>query len=276
MNKIRLGILSILCVAVGILCACSRQPDDVLDKEEMASLLADIHMGESIVESNSSAFPNDSVKRAFRQSIYARHGLTSEQVETSLAWYGYNMEKYVEVYDRVIELLNEDLTAAQGRLGSAAPASDENGFGLSLEGDSVDVWTDVRFRPFTKSMPNHISFLLRNEPNWENGDIYTFRSKLSGNSQIAKLIVAIDYSDGTIETFSSRMIGDGWHEARFAVDSLRNAREIMGTFRYDAAPDEVAFIDSISLTRTRINSGFTSGREGVSSLNPKRHSSRID
>lgn len=276
MNRIRLGILSFVCVAFGLLCGCSRQPDDVLDEEEMARLLADIHIGESVVEANSSQFTDDSVKRAFRQSIYARHGLTTEQVETSLAWYGYNMEKYVEVYDRVIEILNEDLTAAQERLGSAAPASADNGLGLSLEGDSVDVWTDVRFRPFTASMPNQISFVLRSEPNWETGDIYTFRSKLSGNSQIGKLTVAVDYSDGTMETYSSKMIGDGWHEARFGLDTLRQAREIIGSFQYDAAGDEIAFIDSISLTRTRSNTGLTSGRDGMVSFGNKRHSSKVD
>lgn len=279
MNSWRL-VISFFCAVFAItLCSCSRTPDGVLDEEDMAELLVDVHKGEGVVESNPSAFPTDSAKRAFRQAIYARHGLTTEQVDKSLRWYGYNMEKYVDVYDLVLEKLDEDMRLAQERAGaSGTAATGLNGTGsLALEGDSVDVWIGLRFRPFAQSLEsNVIPFLLKFDQNWEQGDIYTFRSKMQGNSREGRLIVGIDYTDGSSDTYSSRLIGDGWHETKFALDSTRTAREIYGALQYDASAGEVAFVDSISLTRTRWKQGVAIGREGVTSIKPKRHSNIID
>ncbi|MCM1293733.1 MAG: DUF4296 domain-containing protein [Bacteroides sp.] len=272
-------ILSFIIVSAAIiLVACNRTPDDVLDQEDMAQLMADIHQGESVVESNSSAFYNDSLKRAFRQSIYARHGLTPEQAEKSLRWYGYHMEKYIDVYDRVIEILNDRMSQAQEEAGEAGKKLNDQTFGvLALEGDSVDIWNDIRFRPFNSTMPdNLIAFNYMGEPNWEKGDIYYFRSKLSGNSQPACLTVAIDYSDGTSETFSDRMIGDGWHELKFGLDTVKTARAIYGTIYYNAPEGETAYIDSISMTRTRWISGKPTPRAAISSLRRKPTSSAFD
>lgn len=275
MNRF-VDISLILAVAFAIVCSCSGVPDGVLDKEEMARLVADIHIGEGVVESNPSAFPNDSTKRALRQSIYARHGLTSDQADASFRWYGYNMEKYVEVYDRALEMLDEDMQFAQEQLGSSSPGAATTGY-LALEGDSVDVWNDIRFRPFSPTLPsNLISFNLKSDPNWEKGDIYTFRSKMQGNSRTARLIVGINYADGTFDAYSRNVIGDGWHELRFALDSVKNAREVYGAFHYEAPEGEVAYIDSISLTRTRWRPGSTAGRDGVSRMHVKRHSGAVD
>ncbi len=278
MNSWRQVIL-FFCAAFAVaVWSCSSTPDGVLDEDDMAALLVDVHKAEGVVESNPSSFPTDSAKRAFRQAIYARHGLTTEQVDKSLRWYGYNMEKYVEVYDLVLEKLDEDMRLAQERAGaSGAAATGLNGGSLALEGDSVDVWVGLRFRPFTQSLEsNVIPFLLKFDRNWEQGDIYTLRSKMQGNSHEGQLIVGIDYSDGSSEVYSSRLIGDGWHEAKFALDSIRTAREIYGAIQYNASDGEIAFIDSISLTRTRWKPGVTVGREGVTRIKPKRHSNAID
>lgn len=267
----------LLLIMVASMVACKGVPDGVIEQERMARLLADIHIGEGVIESNPSAFPTDSAKRAFRQAIYARNGFTTAEVDSSLRWYGYNMDKYIEVYDRVIEILNADLAAVEQRAGSTAAASLRAGGSVAMEGDSVDVWYDVRFRPFSRNLPaDIIPFVLRSEPNWERGDAYTFRSKLSGNSRQARFVVAVDYDDGTVETTSSNLIGDGWHEVKFAVDSARNAREIYGSLQYVGAKGEVAFIDSISLVRTRWKPDKAPLRQVMKPLQGKKTSNRFD
>lgn len=244
-----------VCVCASLLmCAasCHRVPDDIIPQEKMAALLADLHKGEAVVDANSQTMSGDSVRRAFRQAIYAKHGYSTAQVDSSMRWYGFHMDRYVEVYDRTLEILNAELEKAQEQSGSSATAT-TNGY-MAMEGDSVDVWTGVRSRRFSINMPSDIiSFNILSEPNWEAGDIYTLRAKMLGNQQNAELKVAIDYADGSREYLSRKVIGDGWHQLAFAVDSARTAREIYGTIHYPSvqSPDRVAFIDSISLTRTR-------------------------
>ena len=111
-------LLPLLCILL-LAAACDRRPDGVLGKEDMARLLADIHKAEIVAETNTRTY-NDSLKRVLRQSVYARHGVTTEDVDSSLSWYGYNMEKYLEVYDRVIEILEKERDDARLKAGSVS------------------------------------------------------------------------------------------------------------------------------------------------------------
>lgn len=274
----RLPLIITGLILAGALTCCKRTPEGVLPQEKMAELIADIHVGESVAEATPGSFPNDSTKRALRQAIYARHGLTPEQAEASLRWYGYNMERYIEVYDRAIEILNERMRDAEllaGTSGSNPASTPQNN--LTLEGDSVDVWNGITFRPFSSELlSNVIPFSMLHDINWEKGDIYYLRSKLTGNSGPVVFTVAIDYDDGSKETFSNRMIGDGWHDVSFGLDTVRTARQIYGTISYQVPDGETAYIDSVSLTRARWSTGKFTPRNEMKKLSNKRHSPIYD
>lgn len=133
MNRTRARKLKVAAaLAVLALSACSKVPSGVIAPEEMAQLLADIHTGESVIDMNRMEFSSDSAKQAYKQSVYARHGVTAEQVDSSFGWYGRNISQYMEVYDRTIEILDRRLIETGNRI--AADAA------LSIAGDSVDVW----------------------------------------------------------------------------------------------------------------------------------------
>lgn len=264
-----------LLVALVIWC-CNRVPDSVIQPEEMASLLADIHKGESVVESNAGKFPTDSAKRAFRQAIYKAHGVTTQQVDSSLRWYGYNMDKYIEVYDRAIELLNDEIAQVSEQAGKSGESTNVYA-SMVMEGDSVDIWYENRYRVFTPALSNRIvTFLFNSEPNWENGDVYIFKAKTINNSNPATLTVAVDYADGSGESFGKELIGNGWHEVRFALDSARVAREIYGTIGYNVNDSEVAYVDSISFTRTRWNRSKAPARDIMKPFKNKHISGAFD
>lgn len=55
-------ILSLVAM-LSILVACNNVPDYVIPQEEMAQLLADIHIGESVVDANSREYMSDSLKK---------------------------------------------------------------------------------------------------------------------------------------------------------------------------------------------------------------------
>lgn len=37
-----------------------------------------------------------------------RHGVTREQFDTTLVWYGHHIETYMKIYDRVVERLKAE------------------------------------------------------------------------------------------------------------------------------------------------------------------------
>ncbi len=233
----------------GVLSSCDPAPDGVLSKEEMARLLADIHKGESVTDIERRSFSTDSMKMALRQSIYMKHGVDKATVDSSMRWYGKHMETYVEVYDRVIEILEEDLTTATDRAGAEKQSTQMD---IAVEGDSVDVWNDIRYRRFAPAMPSEIiPFVLKSDRFWERGDVYQLLVKMLDSRGTTSLTMVAEYTDGSADYVTSTTVGEGWKSVKLVLDSAKMASNVYGSISYTGSTGEVAMADSISLWRSR-------------------------
>lgn len=243
MSKIRHIIFSAIAL---IITACTGVPSGVIPPEDMAQLIADFHVGEAVVDMNRQEFDTDSLRQLYKQSVFAAHGYTSEQVDSSLAWYGRNTLKYIDVYDRALEILDNRLIETGNRIAAEAA--------LSIAGDSVDVWPWARFVSFGALSPSMIApFDFLRDENWEPGDSYTWRAKLFNNTENPRFNMVVEYSDGTAETASKVAPGDGWNEIVFPTDSTRTATRIYGYFEGAFRPGTTLRADSIQLIRKRVD-----------------------
>lgn len=212
----------------------------------MAELMADVHMGEAVVDLNRSLFPNDSSKQLMKQSIYQKHGVTSEQVDSSFMWYGQNITYYMEVYDKTIEILEHRLIETGNRI--AANAS------LSIAGDSVDVWPNARFISFNDRLPSRsVMFNFSRDRNWDRGDNYTWRAKFFNHEDGSRWLVGVEYADGTIEYQEQGITGSGWKEIRLVTDSLLEPVRIFGMLHGANRPGTEMRLDSIEMVRKRVD-----------------------
>ena len=100
----------ILCmILASVVVACGkRMPKEVIDSKKMEDLLIDIHKSEAFMESDYPYYAKDNRKDSIRNAILAKHGVTRAEFDTSLVWYGMNIEKYIEIYKKVIERLQEE------------------------------------------------------------------------------------------------------------------------------------------------------------------------
>lgn len=236
-----LGWFVVACMISG----CDDTPEYVIKQDDMVDLLVDLHKGEGVVDINHGAYRNDSVKRVLKQSIYARHGVTSEQVDTSLVWYGHHIEKYIEIYDKVIERL-------EAQLKDADVLAQGERVQLSIAGDSVNVWAEKEFyRFFDKSPSNFLKFSFKKDENWEKGDVYNWNMYLRNRRSPVTLIMVADYTDGTSDYAYRIFSQDGWVNMSFAVDTAKTARTVYGVASAVPQAGEVMYLDSISLVRTR-------------------------
>lgn len=246
MNKWGLYILSAI-MGITLFSNCSSTPDEVLPQEKMAQLLADIHIGESIVDAERTKYYNDSLKKTVKQSILIKHGVSQAQLDTSFAWYGHNIEEYIAVYDRVIEILDNDIKA----LGY----SKDEQLNISFEGDSVNTWQGVNHYSFNINTPSEfISFNLSKDRYWENGDYYTWRLKLANNISQIKWGIAADYNDGSSEFINAKISNEGWNEITLITDSTKTLNRVYGYIHAKAIDNENIYLDSLSLVRQRVNS----------------------
>ena len=240
------NLARILLISILLFAACNKVPSHVIQPDDMASLMADIHTAEVVVEMNRSGFFDDSMKQVMRQSVYIRHGVTSQQVDSSIAWYGRNIKYYMDVYDKTIEILEHRLIESGNRI-----AADN---ALSIAGDSVDVWPNPRFISINDRLPSRlVSFSFDRDPNWEKGDNYTWRAKLFNTESVTEWLIGVEYSNGSVEWISQNQEGDGWRYITLQTDSMRIPTRIFGYFSSINRPGSDLRLDSVELIRKRLN-----------------------
>ncbi len=208
--------------------SCSKTPDYVISEDKMARLMADIYIGDAVVETEHRTFGNDSLRKVLQQSIYAKHGVTRELVDTSLYWYGHNIQAYMEMCDKTEEIL-------QKRIEEAERAGGKSDF---------------------------ISFNVSSDKNWDRGDRYTLSVKGVNTHNLVTLNMAVDYNDGTTEYRWYNGPADGMNRLLLVLDSAKVASTVYGAIHYAASPKEISYLDSISLVRTRGRNDNVRAREG--------------
>lgn len=252
--------LPAILISALLLAACSKVPSGVIPPDDMARLMADVHTGEAMMEMNRQDYFNDSLRLILRQSIYEKHGVTAQQVDSSFGWYGRNITQYMDVYDRTIKILENRLIESGNRVASDAA--------LSIAGDSVDVWAGPRILRFSARMPsNTIAFSIDRDQNWKRGDSYTWRGQFF-NNDASRWQMAAEYADGTIDFLEQTAEGDGMKELVFIADSLRDATRIYGFLEVPARIPTATVVDSMALVRKRVNP-MTYGRRYMTRRIPK-------
>ncbi|MDE7376131.1 MAG: DUF4296 domain-containing protein [Muribaculaceae bacterium] len=241
-------LLYIIIVLVAV-CSCKRTPGYVIKTDEMSALLADMHMAEAVVENDYGSYSTDSSRMALKQAVLERHGVTLEQFDTSLVWYGHNIDEYLKAYDGAIALLKE----------RQASASSASVLAMSIGGDSAEVWPGSRYMVLSDRLPSPmVGFDFKQDDNFERGDIYTFRIKVLDNpSAKVKWNIAADYDDGRLDVLTLNISPQqsGWSEVTFVSDSTRMLNRIRGHFEVetdDGAKTDEIWVDSISLVRRRV------------------------
>lgn len=230
------------------LTACDNTPDHVIKPRDMAELLADIHKSEGVIDLNGVKYRADSTRRSLKASVFERHGVTEEQFDTSLIYYGHNLEKYIEVYDATIEILQKELTAIDA-------ISEGERVHVAVVGDSADAWSDSRTARFSANMPSEqLRFALRSDENSEKGDLYTWRFYLTNAVSPLRWVMAADYTDGSVDYIYSTAGSEGWQQLALQTDSAKSLRNLRGYVMCVPGPEEVVWLDSISVIRTRFNS----------------------
>lgn len=223
-----------------LLSACSNTPKGILEQEDMALLMADIHMGEAVVDADYRHFATDSSRRLLRQNILAQHKVSQEMMDTSLVWYGNHIEDYVKVYERTIEIL-EDRQQQIGRSTSEQ---------IALWGDSVNVWPHNPSYTLSERMPSRmLRFTLTPDSTWHPGDVYILRYKTLGEYAPVLSRLLIDYQEGITDYANSMQQAKGWFRSRIAMDTLLTPRRLYGYILLPTEAGAQMHLDSISLTR---------------------------
>lgn len=251
--------LPVIFVLLLLVAGCKKMPHKVIKPDKMATLLADLHTAGAVVELDGSAWRNDSSRRVLREAVYLRHGVTAEDVDSSLMWYGHNLNDYMKVYDKTLEILDKRIAEAE-RSGAKATKADTR---VTLDGDSVNLWQGpMTVRLNEKNPSEFITFSIGADRYWERGDHFTLSLLPVATQSPVYMTIAVQYGDGTGEYVTHQSIGDMHRHLTLVLDSTRIATNIFGSIHYIPSPGEISYLDSITLVRTRTHDDNVAARRG--------------
>lgn len=241
-----------------VLDSCDPAPRGVLGRSDMVDLLVDLHTAEAMTEMRPNDFQSDSARLALRQSVFAKHGITQAQYDSSLVWYAHHIEAYNEVYKKVLLRLNDEqkqLAEENMKASKANPANQREAHKqYPAKGDTANVWTAPTCYVLPGSLNcGYVQFELQPDPEARQGDRYKLEGKFLAMNNRITVLLAADYVDGSTALVCRSTSGNGWNNFVLQTDSTRPVRRVFGYLRYDIVPSSVAMVDSVSLVRTHLD-----------------------
>lgn len=241
-----------LIIALFVLAACSHDPDYVIDEKDMVDLLVDVHKAEAVIESNYNQYSSKADKKKLREAVFLKHGITQEQFDTNLVWYGHHIEDYMKIYEQVVECLKAENEEAKKLL------AEDNSQTMSQPGDSVDVWKQRRAHVFdTRQASNLLTFDIAPDENFRTRDYFELRFKVLLLPKLAvkpQVYLAARHINHDIVYNQLDIDREGWHSLPLQTDSAMALSRING---YIVLPMQTVpgtmYVDSLTLIRRHYN-----------------------
>jgi hypothetical protein len=219
----------------------------------MRAVLYDMQMAEAIVETNNESYRTSDERQVVYNAVFAKHHVTQAEYDSSLIWYGQNMDLYMSIYKLVLKDINENI-AAMGDV-KPNPLSGE-----ASAKDSIDIWIYNRSYIFKQERVfNILTFDIAPQKPYSSGSSYVFGLSVWGMPPGLKYNPKIHISavqTDTIISVNKEITGDGYYEA---VVRTVDAKPVSRVYGYILMNDSETsyhhiYLDNIQLMKYNFGS----------------------
>lgn len=252
--------ISIIAVLAILATGCSKRPKTILSEDKMAAVMADIQIAEAYERSGDAReYLKGHDREMLGRGILMQHGVSPEEMDSTLAWYGRNMDEYPKLYKKIDAVLNK----RQLIYARAAGESEK-------EGSASDLWPYGRhFVVDNNSLTDGIVAVIPAN-DLQPGSKITWRMSVDGASS-RDLTLGVDYIDGTSEIY--RQTNRGFEkivEVSLQTDSILEVNRIFAIAEFEYTNPRV-LIDSVQLTHLPFNREEYSKHGFQRSIRPAGH-----
>lgn len=217
--------------------ACSTRPKEIIGEKKLVKIMADMQLAEAYMNLSENRGSDSKDRLELGRSVLASHGVTQEQLDTTLSWYGRNLDDYSELYAKV----DKELISRRNKLEKMS-----GNVPVVLEGDML--WTHGKNSVISDLGITDALVLSVSEPELNRGDRLQWRMHLPVPVQMTG-VLGVEYTDGSSEASSQVFTIKNNIELICQTDTAKEVRRIYGTMRLKENNTLPVFIDSISLTR---------------------------
>ena len=238
--------LGFLFLIILFVTACSRVPKGIIPERKMQQIVTDMHLVEAIINSDPSAYSTNEEKKALYQSVFDKHRVTEAKYDSSLIWYGKNLDVYMQVYNMALAEVNQ-------KIEQIGPIEPDRVYIPNQ--DSVDIWSIGRYHEFTPtSLSNTVIFNFREREEYSSGSIFVLGLHIWGLA--AGLLSSIEVHlhaeqrDTTI-VLKNTILNDGYSETILRSIPTQRVSQVYGYIRFNGStlPYYKIYVDELCMMK---------------------------
>ncbi len=218
---------------------CNKRPRGVLSDDEMVGLIADMQIAEVYMQQHNSGYYNDSIRDSAVQWALDKHGLSKADFDSTMTWYGRNIDDYLNLFGKV----DAELAKRQNR---AIGETEKNLV-------STDLWPYSRHILISENAPSNglaFSLPLNDIPK---GERITWKMRLKGLSS-GNVLLGVDYDNGMSSYTYQTQNGNSKIDLTLQTDTAYNVKRVFGYIRTKEDHSLPIWIDSIALQQLPLDS----------------------
>lgn len=176
------------------------------------------------------------------KGVLAAHGVSQEELDSTLAWYGKNIDDYTELYEKVDKKL----------ISQRAKHMKENNYSLDI--NSGDMLWPYQTHGVLSPLGNSDGWILSiNSPELERGDVLEWSMRTTESQQFNG-VLGVEYTDGTSEAKSQTFSVKNKYVITLQTDTAKIVSRIYGTIRLKEKISNAIYADSIMLRKIPFDS----------------------
>ncbi|MDR1499776.1 MAG: DUF4296 domain-containing protein [Tannerellaceae bacterium] len=226
--------------------SCSKVPRGVLPEKKMKEVWIDMQLAESIINTDHKTYPDSAHRIALFKSVFRKHNVTQALYDSSLVWYGENLDMLMTVYDLALSDIDKEIFAL-GDVSLNPP--------LTENIDSSNIWprrSYITLQP--EALFNGATFDIKPEKEYLTGSVFILSMNVwgvrEGMAFTPEVRIAAQTPDTTL-IINEKIDHDGYREIILKTPALKSTQRLYGYIRMDNADHSYykVFIDDLKLIR---------------------------
>ena len=230
--------------------SCKKTPSWVIDRDDMESVLVDVHIADALVQDDNLKYNTFEQKEALYNAVLKKHGITKQQLDISIYWYAQHSELYVKMYEKITKRLADRNTTIEKLVDALAVMP-------AINGDTINIWYGKDRQTFTSFFPQQqmFSYKIKTDTSFYAQDVYKLKMHLSGLISTDSLkvlpqaVVVFKYPNDSSFVVTKDITKNGAFEFEIPSDSIVPENIFAGFYLNMQGKPHRIFMDSVRLLR---------------------------
>lgn len=230
----KLVVISILMVVAILPMGCRKRPKGVLSEKEMIGLIADMEVAQGYFMATDEGEYTQRDRDGAAQYVLDKHHLTKAEFDSTMTWYGRNVDEYRKLCEKV----DKELTKRQKRIP-----------GEKLESEVIeDMWPYSRHFAYNNRMGSDNLIFSIPAKDILPGDRINWKLRML-NPPDGNVMIGVEYDNGTSSYSYQSLYSQNKVDLTLQTDTAKRVKRVFGKLRLKPAGVETVWIDSIALGR---------------------------